>query len=136
MIPMIGKFRRPALAMFFALFLCIFVTSPATAAMVSSQSSAEQAGGADLRSQEIDKIKLVLENKIVQEKLRAYGFTAEEIKSKLQGMTEGQIHLLAQASDNVIAGGDSGLGWVIGVLIIILLVILILKLLDKKIVIQ
>lgn len=133
---MIRKFRRPALALFFALFFCIFVTSPATAAMVSSQTSSEQTGGAELRTQEIDKIKLALENKLVQEKLRAYGFTAEEIKSKLEGMTEGQIHLLAQASDNIIAGGDSGLGLLIGVLVIILLVILILKLLDKKIVIS
>ena len=121
--------------MFFALLWCIFVTSPASAAMVSSRISSEQTGGTDLKSQEIDKIKLALENKIVQEKLRAYGFTPDEIKSKLKGMTEGQIHLLAQASDNVIAGGD-GLGIVIGVLVVILLVIVIIKLMDKKIVIS
>lgn len=131
---MIGRIRNPVLAMFFALFWLLFVTSPAGAAMVSSKMSSEQAKGRDVRNQDIDKIQLALENKIVQEKLRAYGYTPDEINSKLGEMTEGQIHLLAQASDNVIAGGD-GIGIVIGVLVIILLVILILKLMGKKIVI-
>ena len=131
---MLGKIRNPVLAAFLALFWLVFATSPAGAAMVSSQLSSEQASGGDTRSHDMEKVRLALENKIVQEKLRAYGYTPDEIKSKLDGMTEGQIHLLAQASDDVIAGGD-GIGIVIGVLVIILLIILILKLLNKKVVI-
>jgi len=98
------------------------------------QVSSEHQEGAVLKIQDIDKIKLALENKIVQEKLRAYGLTPDEIKSKISGMTEEQVHLLAHASDSVLAGGD-GVGFVIGVLVIIILVIVILKLLNKKIVI-
>jgi len=131
---MIRKFRNPMFAMFLALFWCLFVTSPAGAAMVSSQVSSEHQEGAVLKIQDIDKIKLALENKIVQEKLRAYGLTPDEIKSKISGMTEEQVHLLAHASDSVLAGGD-GVGFVIGVLVVIILVIVILKLLNTKIVI-
>ncbi len=43
--------------------------------------------------------------------------------------------MLAQASDQVLKGGD-GIGVVIGVLVIILLVIVILKLLNKEIIIR
>jgi hypothetical protein len=50
-------------------------------------------------------------------------------------MTDDQIHMLAQASDNVLAGGD-GIGVVIGVLVIILLVVVIMKLLNKEIIIR
>jgi hypothetical protein len=132
---MITKFRKPALAFLVALFLSFFLTSPAMAAMVSSLTSSHQTDGTYLRDMDIDKIQFSLENKIVQDKLCAYGFTAEEIKSKLQSMTDKQIHMLAQASDDVLSGGD-GLGVVIAVLIIILLVIVIMKLLDKKIIIK
>jgi hypothetical protein len=45
------------------------------------------------------------------------------------------LRTLAQASDRLLAGGD-GVGFVIGVLIIVLLVIIILKLLNKEIIIR
>jgi hypothetical protein len=50
-------------------------------------------------------------------------------------MTPAQVHLLASASDDVLAGGD-GLGVIIAVLIIIILVIVILKLTNHDIIIK
>ncbi|MGC9081549.1 PA2779 family protein [Sulfurihydrogenibium sp.] len=76
-----------------------------------------------------------MENKLIQEKLKAYGLTDEEVKEKLSKMNGKQIHMLAQASDKVLAGGDA-IGFTIGVLIIVLLVIVILKLLNKEIIIR
>ncbi|MBK7552850.1 MAG: PA2779 family protein [Syntrophaceae bacterium] len=70
----------------------------------------------------------------MKEKLKAHGLNPGEIEQKLQGLSDGQIHVLAQASDRV-PGGDA-LGVVIAILVIILLVILILKLSDKSIVIK
>jgi hypothetical protein len=83
----------------------------------------------------MEKVQLALENKLVQEKLRANGLSPEEVKARLGSMTPAQIHLLAQASDDVLAGGD-GLGTVIAVLIIVILFIVILKLLNKEIIIR
>jgi len=88
-----------------------------------------------VRGEEMNKVQKVLEMQIVTDKLQAYGLSADEVKSKLQSMSDEQIHLMAQASDRVLAGGD-GLGVVIGVLVIVLLIILIMKLLDKKVIIK
>lgn len=50
-------------------------------------------------------------------------------------MDDQQIHMLAQASQKVLAGGD-GLGVVIAVLVIAILVVILLKLLNKEIIIR
>jgi hypothetical protein len=86
-------------------------------------------------TQELNTIQAALENKLVQEKLLAYGLSADEVSAKLSSLSPSQIHVLAQASDDVLAGGD-GIGLIIGVLIIIILVIIILKLLNKEIIIR
>lgn len=131
---MLKKFRNSALTLGIATYLFLFWTSPATAAMVDSTLS----NSSDFNSSrilEIAKIQSVLENKIVMDKLIAHGFSTDEIRGKLGQMNDEQIHMLAQASDNVLAGGD-GVGLLIGVLLVILLVIVILKLLNKEIVVR
>jgi len=131
---MVSKFRIPLLALAMAAYLSFLFTSPAMAGMVGSIASDElQSSGT--RAGDMDKIRLALENEIVRAKLGAYGLTQEEIQGKLQEMTDSQISLLAQASDDVLAGGDA-VGFVIGVLVIVLLVILIIKLMNRSIVIK
>ena len=72
----------------------------------------------------------------MNEKMQAYGLQPEEIKAKLQGMSDEQIHMLSQASDRLLAGADGGLGLVIGLLIIFILVLVIMKLMNKSITIK
>ena len=131
---MIKRFRKPLLAVVVTAYMSLFMTSPALAGMVSSLASSPEMANT-MRGEEIGKIQRALENQIVIEKFKAYGLSAEEIRDKLQSMSDEQIHLLAQASDQLLAGGD-GWGFVIGLLIVILLVIVILKLYDKTIVIK
>ena len=125
--------RNRVLVLTVTTYMIGFLVSPAWAAMIPSKGLSGNAGDAMVQ-QDVEKIQLALENKLVQEKLRAYGLSTDEVKAKLSEMTPSQIHLLAQASDGVLAGGD-GLGAVIGVLIVIILIIVILKLLGKDIVI-
>jgi hypothetical protein len=125
--------RNRVLVLSVTAYMIGFLVSPAWAAMIPSKGLSGNAGDT-LIQQDVEKIRLALENKLVQEKLRAYGLSADEVRTKLAEMTPSQIHLLAQASDDVLAGGD-GLGAVIGVLIIVILVIVIFKLLGKDIVI-
>jgi hypothetical protein len=132
---MITKFRIPTIALLVALMMVFFVTSPAIAAMVQSRICSQQADLERMQGKDLETIQRALENKLVQEKLSAYGLTQEEIKAKLQSMTDQQRHLLAQASEKVLAGGN-GIGAVIGLLIIVLLVIIILKVLNKQIIIK
>lgn len=131
---MLKQFRNSTLALGIVTYLLLFWTSPAAAAMMDSALSNGPASNS-ARNLEISKIQSVLENKIVMDKLSAYGLSADEIRSKLCQMTDDQIHMLAQASDNVPAGGDA-VGLLVGVLLVILLVIVILKLLNKEIVVR
>lgn len=132
---MIRKIRKPFLAACLSMYLLCIFTSPAIAGMVGSISS-EAASGLAVKETEIGKIQRALETEIVKEKLKAYGLTPDEISARLQDLTDEQIHLLAQASDNVLAGADDGLGVLIAVLLIILIVILILKLSGKSVVVR
>jgi hypothetical protein len=130
---MTSLMRNRVLVLSVTAYMIGFLVSPAWAAMIPSKGLSGNAGDT-LIQQDVEKIRIALENKLVQEKLRAYGLSADEVRTKLAEMTPSQIHLLAQASDDVLAGGD-GLGAVIGVLIIVILVIVIFKLLGKDIVI-
>lgn len=131
---MLKRFRIPALAISVAFYIVLFMSFPAAAGLIPSvPSSAETAD--KTRGAEIDKVQKVLEMQIVIDKLEAYGLSADEVKAKLQGMSDDQLHMMAQASDRVLAGGD-GLGLVIGILIVVLLIIVIMKLLDKQIIIK
>jgi len=130
---MISTMRNRFLAAFVTFHLVLFVTSPAMAAMIPSTGST-QAGSQEIQK-DIDTIQQALENKLVQEKLKAYGLTSDEVASKISSMTPGQIHMLATASDDVLAGGD-GFGALIAVLIIVILIIIILKLMNKQILIK
>lgn len=132
---MLRKLKNPILAVSMAGYISFLSVSPAVASMVESSFSSKQVEIQSQRDIEVDKIQRALENKLVKEKLKAYGLTSEEVKEKISQMSDQQIHMLAQASDRVLAGGD-GIGAVIGVLVIILLIIIILKLLNKEIIIR
>jgi len=131
---MIKSFRKPLLAVLVTVYMTLLMTSPAVAGMVSSFTSSPEMA-TTLRGEEVGKIQRALENEILIEKFKAYGLSPGEIKDKLQSMSDEQIHMLAQASDQLLVGGD-GLGIVIAILVIILLVILILKLYNKQIVVK
>ncbi|WP_293442655.1 PA2779 family protein [Persephonella sp.] len=130
---MLKKASHPLIVVFMAVYFIFLNTSGAVAGMVGSVTSEGQTTQS-LREMEINKIQRALENQLVREKLKAYGLTPEEVNQKLSQMSDQQIHMLAQASDRVLAGGDI-LGTIIAVLIIVLLIVLILKLLGKEIII-
>lgn len=130
---MLRKFRIPMLALIVAMHFSLLHSFPAMAALVPSMPSQATAGD-QAKVQDIDTIQKALEEKIVADKLAAYGLSTAEVKAKLENMSSSQLHMLAQASDRLLSGGD-GAGLIISVLIIVILVIIILKLLNKKIVI-
>ncbi|NWG04494.1 MAG: PA2779 family protein [Syntrophaceae bacterium] len=72
------------------------------------------------RSSDLDKIRKVLEMKMVRERLKNFGFTAEEIEKKLSQLNDQQIHQLALSLDELKVGGD---GWVWVVVILVLIAI-------------
>jgi hypothetical protein len=126
--------RKPFLVLSVVVYFSLLLTSPTLAGLVGSLASPDLQAS-EMRAEEMIKIQVALENELVRAKLHAYGLTADEVDQKLDQMTDEQIHLLAQAADDILAGGN-GVGLAIGILLIILLVVVILKLMDKTVVVR
>jgi len=95
----------------------------------------DESFGATSRQQDLATLQRALENKLVQERLKTLGYSDEEIKARLDQLSDTDLHNFATQIDALTAGGD-GLGLVIALLVIIILVIIILKLMDKKIIVS
>ncbi|MEJ7619255.1 MAG: PA2779 family protein [Aquificaceae bacterium] len=130
---MLSLFRRRLLVLGVAGCFFAFNSSPALAGLVGSKPASETL--TMKREEDIAKIQRALESKQLQEKLRAYGLTKEEVEKKLSELNDEQIHMLAKASERVLAGGDA-IGIAIGILIIAILLVILLKLLNKEIIIR
>jgi hypothetical protein len=76
-----------------------------------------------------------LENKVVAQKLRAYGVGPAEAQARLASMSDQDLHTLATASKGLPSGGDAT-GAIIGVLVVVILVIVVLKLMHHDVVIK
>ena len=88
------------------------------------------------RSADLQKIQKLLEMKMVRERLKDYGLAREEIQSRLNQLSDQQIHQVALQLDELQVGGDSGLGIVIALLVIAILVIILIQLLGHRVVIK
>jgi len=104
------------------------IHSTAKAAMVDSQMINAEENASTLREINEIKVRRALENKIVAERLKNHGLTAEEVSKKLDTMTDDQVHQIASLANRIPAGGDSGVGIVIAILVIVALVLLIVYL--------
>jgi hypothetical protein len=70
------------------------------------------------RSSDLEKVRKVLEMKMVRERLKNFGFTPNEIEKKLSQLEDQQIHQLALSLDELKVGGD-GWAWVVVILVLI-----------------
>ncbi|MBU1076776.1 MAG: PA2779 family protein [Spirochaetes bacterium] len=119
--------RKPIFTVSIAVYMILFFTAPGMTAMVASSFHSKTVLTQIEKQEKLETIQRALEHKMVQDKLKAYGLNKEEIEKKLKDLSNDQIHILAQASEKLLAGGDS-LGLLVTVLVIILLVVLILRL--------
>jgi hypothetical protein len=75
------------------------------------------------RTVDLQKIRTALETKVVSEKLTQLGFNKDEIQSRLDQLSDQQLHKVALKVDQLKTGGDAG-GFIIAVLVIAILVVL------------
>lgn len=129
---MMKHLRKKAVVLTVASAFFFVNSAPALAGLVDSKHTFEVSSQ---RDQDMQKVQRALESKIVQDKLKAYGLSKEEIQEKLSQLSDDQIHTLAKASDKVLAGGD-GIGLAIAVVVLLILVVILLKLLNKEIIIR
>ena len=77
------------------------------------------------RSTDVEKIGKFLEIKMVRERLHAFGFSQEEIQTRLNQVSDDQIHQMALQLDERKVGGDGGEAVIIILLILILIALII-----------
>jgi hypothetical protein len=107
------------------LSLCVtFVNVPLDSLALPSD-SVSTLEGSSVREVQIEKIMSVLESPGAQIHLLAMGISKSQLREQLSQLDDAQLALVSQKADQVKAAGDSGVGIVIGVLLIVLLVIVI-----------
>jgi len=89
----------------------------------------------DGRAADIATVQKALEKKVVSETLHKMGYTNAEIQSRLAGMTDRELHLLATRIDEARAAGD-GLEVIIVALFIIIIVLVVLNLTGHRVVVR
>jgi hypothetical protein len=122
-----GKFKISTLILILLTFTPVsLISAGVKAATVDSQMVTKGKNPTTMREIDELKVRRALENKLVAEKLMSHGLTKEEVSAKLSQMSDEQVHQMASLADRVPAGGDSGLGIVIAVFVIVALVLLII----------
>ena len=88
------------------------------------------------RSADLKKVQKFLEMKMVRERLKELGLTREEIQSRMDQISDPQLHQLALKLDDLTVAGDEGLGIIVALLVIAILVVILVFLLQHRIVIK
>ena len=117
-----------ALYLAFAFFLIASIPQNSWAYLVDSQVLNYS------READINKIQRVLESKMVSQRLSELGFSMDEINSKLQQLSDADIHQFASQLDSLMPGGI--LEFIIGVLVIVILVLVILQITGHKVIVK
>jgi len=77
------------------------------------------------RQDDMATIQKALEQKLVRERLKDLGYTEEEIKARLDRLSDAEVHSLASQLDSLMPAG----GWEVALVVILLVAILIVLIL-------
>ncbi len=129
-----GFFRTTALVLALTVFAITSIPVRSLAYMVDTK-TAMSSQVESSRDADMARAQRVLESKVVSTKLTEMGLTAEEVDTRLDKLTDEELHSFASQVDGLYAGG-SGLGFIIGLLVIAILVVVVLQLTDHRIIID
>lgn len=88
------------------------------------------------RVADLQKIQKTLEMKMINQRLAEFGLTPDEIQTRMSQLSDQQVHQFALQLDQVKVAGDSGLGIIIGLLVIAILVVILIYLLGHRVVVR
>lgn len=124
-------FKQVAVALAVSMFIIGSIPSKGLAYVAGSSAITRSAQ----RAVDMESAQRVLESKLVAGKLAQAGLSMTEIKSRLDKLSDSDLHQFASQLNSLYPGGD-GLGVVIALLLIVILVLVILKLTNRKLIIQ
>jgi hypothetical protein len=85
------------------------------------------------RAADLTKIQKVLELKAISERLTQLGLAQEEIKNRLDRLSDQQIHQAALQLDDLKVGQGDALGIIIALLVIAILLVILLNLTGRRV---
>ena len=88
------------------------------------------------RTADLATLQTALEQKMVKERLANLGLTHDEIQTRLGQLSDQQLHNVARQLDDLKVGGDSGIGIVVGILVIAILVVLLIQLTGHRVIVK
>jgi len=124
-------FKQIAIALAVSMLIIGSIPSKGLAYVTGSSGIVDSAQ----RAVDMDNAQRVLESKLVAGKLAQAGLSMTEIKSRLDKLSDSELHQFSSRINSLYPGGD-GLGVVIALLVIVILVLVILKIANRKIIIQ
>ena len=124
--------RMITIYLVFALFILSAIPSSSSAMFITPGAENTVWGSTG----DMAKVQTFLESRLVQQRLTDFGLTAEEVSSRLNQLSQEQLHQIATHIDQIDHGGDSALGVVITLLVIVILVIVIMKIMGKQVIIK
>lgn len=131
--PMLTAFYSRPLALYLAAALIALSSFAGPAEAMFLPAAPEiPAGPGFHRAADLAVIQKALESRALQQRLMDYGLSSEEALSKLDGLSDEQLHRLAVNIDALQPGGDA-VGTLAAVLLIALLVVLLIYLLEGRI---
>jgi hypothetical protein len=107
---------RRSTAIFLSILLALMPLLPAQAAMIGN----DQIVNHDLSHQTRDGLQQLFEQEIAQQQLQEWGVNPDQIKSRIDSLTDAELARINQQVNDLQAGGD-----VLGILLVIFLVFVI-----------
>jgi len=97
--------------------------------------SSDESFSYNMRQQDTATIKKVLEQKLVKQRLKVLGYSEDEVKARIDKLSDNELHRFATQLDALTVGGDA-LGVLVAILVIVAIIALILFITGKRVVIQ
>ena len=107
---------RRSTAIFLSILLALMPLLPAQAAMIGNDQIVKQS----LSHQTRDGLQQLFEQETAQQQLQAWGVNPDQIKSRIDSLTDAELARINQQVNDLQAGGD-----VLGILLVIFLVFVI-----------
>ena len=115
--------KRATLSLVLLQILLPLDNSMAMVAPADDVTTSDSVSGA--RSADMKTLQSVLENKVVRQRLQDLGFTDEQINSRVNQLSDAQLHQVASQINTLFPGGDDGVIWtIVGVLLIVVLIVI------------
>lgn len=97
-------FRLSTIIVMMASFIPVSLVSKSAECAMADSQMIVPSGKVSLRKVNTEKVRKMLENKVVSQRLRDYGLSEKEVLAKMDKMSDEQIHQLAALSDKISAG--------------------------------